>query len=246
MKERAAETANGDIRPFDPTEAPTRVEAPADSLFAGPGEMAARFRATEWSDTPLGPVAGWPAALRTAVRLMLASRVPTSLWCGPTYTLLYNDGYAPILGTKHPGALGRSGAEVWNELWPILERQFAGVRDGGPAVFLEEALLAMERGDGGSEDAWFTYSLSALNDEDGSCLAVYNVAVEITDKVRAREALAAASAQLQDQQMELELANEQLQENAAELEAQTEELQATAAALEERTEEAEEARRAAE
>ncbi|HEX8432694.1 MAG TPA: ATP-binding protein, partial [Longimicrobium sp.] len=235
MREPGSESARGGE--------PARVDAAADRLFAGPGEMRARFRATAWADTPLGPVAGWPSTLRSAVRLMLAAPIATSLWCGPAYALLYNDGYARILGIKHPGALGRSGAEVWNELWPILEPQFAGVRQGGPAVFLEEALLVMERGAGGAgEDAWFTYSLSALTDEDGSSLAVHNVAVEITEKVRAREALAAASAQLQDQQMELEIANEQLQESAAELEAQTEELRASAAALEERTEEAEEER----
>ena len=222
-------------------------ESSSDALFAGPGEMRARFRTLDWSRTALGPADGWPAALRAAARLMLASPVATSLWCGATYTLLYNDAYQRILGVKHPDALGHSGAEVWNELWPILEPQFAGVRSGEGVVFEEESLLPMDRLEGGArEDAWFTYALSPLNDEDGSCLAVYNVAVEITEKVRAREALVAASAQLQDQQMELELSNQQLQDNAVELEAQTAELQASAAELEERTLEAEEARRAAE
>ena len=55
-----------------------------------------------------------------------------------------------------------------------------------------------------------------------------------------------AHAQLQEQALELELANQQLQENAAELELQAEELQATATQLEERTEEADMARRVAE
>ncbi|MEO5814773.1 MAG: PAS domain-containing protein, partial [Gemmatimonadaceae bacterium] len=160
-------------------------------LFAGPGEMRARARSLDWASTPLGPVASWPAALRTAVRMMLDSPVAMSLWCGPTYTLLYNDAYSRILRAKHPDALGRSGAAVWDELWPALERQFAQVRDGGPPVFEDETVLTMERLEGGrSEDAWFTYSLSALTDETGDCLAVYNVAVEITAKVRARAAVA--------------------------------------------------------
>src|SRR3954463_13065080 len=104
----------------------------ADELFAGPGEMRALFRALDWSATPLSASSSWPAALRTAVRLMLDSPVATSLWCGPGYTLLYNDAYRPILGVKHPSALGRSGADVWDELWPALEQQFEGVRSGGP------------------------------------------------------------------------------------------------------------------
>ena len=35
--------------------------------------MAARIRAFDWTATPLGPVAGWPQSLKTAVDLMLAS-----------------------------------------------------------------------------------------------------------------------------------------------------------------------------
>ena len=156
-------------------------------LFSGPGEMPGRARAFDWGATPLGAVETWPVALRAAVRLMLGSPVATSLWCGPTYTLLYNDAYSRILGAKHPHALGRSGAAVWDELWPALKAQFSRVRAGGPAIFEEESLLTMERLAGGeAEDAWFTYSLSALTDEAGDCLAVYNVAVEITEKVRAR------------------------------------------------------------
>jgi signal transduction histidine kinase len=211
----------------------------ADPLFDGPGEMRARCRATDWASTPMGPSTAWPPALRTAVRLMLATPVATCLWCLPAYTLIYNDTYRRILGAKHP-ALGRSGFEVWDELWPALEAQFEGVRNGGDAVYLDEALLTMERLEGGaSEDAWFTYSLSALTDEDGTCVAVYNLAVEITEKVHARHAVARVTEQLQDQQVELELTNQQLQDNTVELEAANDELQATAAELQERTAEAE-------
>jgi PAS domain S-box-containing protein len=214
------------------------VEAVART-FVGEGEMAARCRALDWAATPLGPVSGWPAALRTAVRLMLATPIATSLWCGPGYTLLYNDAYRCILGVKHPAALGRSGADVWDELWPALQAPFEQVRAGGPPVYADEALLVMARLEDGSEDAWFTYSLSALTDDAGECVAIYNVAVETTERVRARAASEAAHASLQAQALELELTNEQLQDSASELEAQTEALQATALQLEERTAEAE-------
>jgi signal transduction histidine kinase len=166
---------------------PTSIAA---RLFAGPGEMRERCRGTHWAATPLGAVETWPAALRTAVRMMLAAPVATSLWCGPSYTLVYNDGYRRILGVKHPDALARSGAQVWDELWPALERQFEDVRAGGPAVYEDESRLVMERLEGGlAEEAWFTYSLSALTDDDGACLAVYNVAVEVTGRVHAQRAL---------------------------------------------------------
>jgi PAS domain S-box-containing protein len=219
---------------------PARGAQRPDPVFDGPGEMRARCRATDWSATPLGPSEGWPQALRTAVRLMLDTPVATCLWCGPTYTLVYNDTYNRILGAKHPWALGRSGAEVWDELWPALRAQFEQVRAGGDPVYADEALLTMERlEDRRGEDAWFTYSLSALTDDDGAWLAVYNLGIEITDKVRAREEVARATELLREQQAELEATNQQLQENAAELEAAYDELQRTAAELQERTAEAE-------
>ena len=167
------------------------------AAFPGASGMAARGRALDWAATPLGPVDRWPAALRTAVRLMLATPVATSLWCGASYTLLYNDAYRRILGAKPPDALGRSGAAVWDELWPALEPQFAQVRAGGAPGYADESLLRMERLEGGrAEDAWFTYALSALTDDAGTgtpgpCLAVYNVAVETTVRVRAERAIAA-------------------------------------------------------
>ena len=166
--------------------------------------MRRRCRDLDWSATPLGPVASWPGPLRTAIRLALESPVATSLWCGPSYTLIYNDAYRRILGVKHPDALGRSGAQVWDELWPALEPQFEAVRAGDPPVFADQALLRMERLEGGrAEDAWFTYALSALTDEGpdgtpGACLAVYNVAIENTARVRAERAVAFDRARLEE------------------------------------------------
>ena len=47
--------------------------APPD-LFAGGGELGELMRRYDWTASPLGPVAGWPRALKTAVRIMLTSR----------------------------------------------------------------------------------------------------------------------------------------------------------------------------
>jgi PAS domain S-box-containing protein len=168
-------------------------------IFAGPGDVRALAGATDWAATPLGPVDTWAPELRTAVRSMLASPVAMSLWCGPSYILIYNDAYSRILGAKQSHALGRSGAEVWDELWPALEPQFAQVRNGGDAIYADEAKLTMERLEGGAaEDAWFTYALSALVDDSGSTIAVWNVAVEVTEKIHARDALAGERTRLFD------------------------------------------------
>ena len=35
---------------------------------------------------------------------------------GPDFVMIYNDGYRPILGDKHPWALGLPFREVWPEV----------------------------------------------------------------------------------------------------------------------------------
>jgi hypothetical protein len=78
--------------------------------------MAGRMRELDWSATPLGPVEQWPQALRTCVRIILASAYPMNICCGPDYASLYNDEYAKLAGTRHPGPLGRRIFDVFPEV----------------------------------------------------------------------------------------------------------------------------------
>ena len=61
---------------------PALARAPED-LFAGGGELGRLIRTYDWSKTPLGPPAGWPQSLKTAVRIMLTSRQPIWVGWGP-------------------------------------------------------------------------------------------------------------------------------------------------------------------
>ena len=88
-----------------------------EACLAGGGEMGALIRALDWSQTPIGPVASWSPSLRMMVRFLLANRFPLLLWWGPQYVSIYNDAYRPVLGTKHPWALGQPVSECWSEIW---------------------------------------------------------------------------------------------------------------------------------
>lgn len=57
--------------------------------------------------------------LRMMTGSLLANRFPLLLWWGPLYVCIYNDAYRPVLGTKHPWAVGRPVSEVWGEIWHI-------------------------------------------------------------------------------------------------------------------------------
>ena len=88
------------------------------------------MRAHAWSATPLGAPISWPEPLKTLVAVMLDARQPMFTAWGPERIMLYNDGYASILGKRHPSALGQTFAEVWfdimDEVGPILDRAYAG------------------------------------------------------------------------------------------------------------------------
>ena len=49
------------------------------------------MRSFDWSQTPLGPVTGWPQSLKTAVRIILTSRYAMFVWWGDELVNLYND-----------------------------------------------------------------------------------------------------------------------------------------------------------
>jgi hypothetical protein len=71
--------------------------------------MADRTRAFNWSQTPVGPLAQWPAELLTTVNTLLNSRHPMLLMWGKELIQFYNDGFRPsIRDDKHPRALGQT------------------------------------------------------------------------------------------------------------------------------------------
>src|SRR6218665_1970408 len=74
-------------------------------------------RAHDWSRTPFGPVEAWPQSLRTAASMVMGRPLPMFIAWGPDFLLLYNDGYAELLGDRHP-CQGRPAREVWEDAWP--------------------------------------------------------------------------------------------------------------------------------
>lgn len=153
-------------------------------IFAGDGEMAGIMRNFHWSRTPLGPVYSWSPALRMMATFLLANRFPMLLWWGPQFCQLYNDAYRPILGTKHPHFLGRPVSECWDEIWDIIEPLIQTPFQGGPATWMEDIQLEINRY-GFTEESHFTIAYSPVPDEAsprgiGGVLATVH---EITEKV---------------------------------------------------------------
>lgn len=204
----------------------TTTETDAASLFPGYTETAVLSRILDWSTTALGPIERWPETLRSLVRACSASAFPICLWCGPALTLIYNDAYRVVLGSKHPHSLGRPGTEVWAEIWDSIEPLFERLRSGRPAVWFEDQPFQVERR-GQLEDVWFTFSLSPIRDEDGAIVGFLNVVAETTARVLAQERLEHARVQAEDNAEQFKAAQARAESAAA----RTAALQAVTAAL---------------
>ena len=152
------------------------------AYLAGGGEMGARMRAYEWETTPFGPLGTWPQSLLSAVSIMLNSRYPIALYWGPELALVYNDAWSPILGRKHPWALGRPGREVWPEIWDTIGPLYDTVFATGEGVWQEDELLPMMRR-GYLEECYYNFTFSPVRGEDGTIDGIFNAVVETTDRV---------------------------------------------------------------
>ncbi|GAA0595711.1 hypothetical protein GCM10009416_37570 [Craurococcus roseus] len=156
-------------------------------FLAGGGEMGALMRRHDWSASPIGRPETWPQSLRSVVGLLLESKFPMFVAWGPELAFLYNDGYRPIFGAKHPRALGLPFREVWPEIWadiePLVSKALAG-----EATFHENLHLVMER-NGYPEDTWYTFSYSPVRDESGAVAGMFCACTETTGQVFAERRL---------------------------------------------------------
>lgn len=145
-------------------------------------EMEAAVRAFDWGQTPIGERANWPQSLRTAVSICLASNFPMIVFWGPQFVQIYNDAYIPILGAKHPQALGQTAqtccAEIWEAIYPL----FHTVHETGKAVFVGDRPFFIERF-GFVEEAFFTFSYGPIQDESGMVGGILEPVTETTARM---------------------------------------------------------------
>ncbi len=129
----------------------------------------------------LGPPSAWPQSLRSVVELLLNSKFPMFVAWGEDLGFIYNDAYAPILGTRHPAALGMPFCDVWPEIWldvsPLIDAAMQG-----EASYHENLPLLMKR-KGFEEPTWFTFSYSPVRNESGAVEGLFCACTETTEQV---------------------------------------------------------------
>jgi hypothetical protein len=154
--------------------------------------MGACMRAHDWRGSAMGGPADWPDALKSVVSLMLGSRFPMFLLWGDEHLCLYNDGYIPVLGKRHPAALGQPYRSTWPEIWPSIHPLITSAY-AGESLYFESLPLLVERNQF-QEEANFTFSYSPLRDADGAVRGMFCACMETTEQLRAEAALRGSEA----------------------------------------------------
>jgi PAS domain S-box-containing protein len=149
------------------------------TMLAGNLSLEEAILAIDWSATELGHPTTWPQSLRSIVGLIFASGKPMFVVWGPSRALLYNDAYVPLLGSKHPGALGQPYFSVWpnaqNELSPLFDRLF-----GSMVVDLDDISITFDR-DEGAPDAHFALSYTPIRGHGNQVVGLLCIHSETTD-----------------------------------------------------------------
>ncbi len=151
------------------------------------GETARLIMGFDWAATSLGPIATWPAELKSAVSLMINSAVPMVLLWGEAATMIYNDAYSGFAGMRHPAALGARVRDGWPEAADFNANVVRTVLAGRTLAYRDFELTLYRNGIG--EQVWMNLDYSPVMDAAGRPAGVIAIVVETSERVRADIAL---------------------------------------------------------
>src|SRR5207247_7982634 len=104
-----------------------------------------------------------------------------SLAWGAGHVQIYNDGYWPICGAKHPNSMGQDFRECWASAFPVIGEAYATAWSGQSA-YLEKMRMFLDRF-GFLEETWFTFSFSPITDESGGVGGLFHPVTEMTSQM---------------------------------------------------------------
>ncbi|MDQ1105792.1 PP2C family protein-serine/threonine phosphatase [Nocardioides zeae] len=158
------------------------------SAGAASPDLLEAYERVDWAATAVGPPSTWSPALVVAVRLVLATPIPSVLFWGDERTYFYNDAIAAVIGDRHPAVLGQPAEASFPESWSRVGPLITDVLEHGRPAWLEDSLVPVER-DGRVAEHWYSYAYSPVRDLDGTIVAVHGVSIETTRQVLAQRQL---------------------------------------------------------
>ena len=160
----------------------------------GGGVTGELVRSIDWSATSLGPMAAWPANLRTSVDIVLNSPMAMALMWGPQHIMIYNDEYSKIAAERHPQAMGGTVRDVWPEIWDWNKTILAAGLRGETQVHRERTLPMVR--DCVRSDVCFDLFYTPVHGDGGQVDGVLCTALELTKRLEEGRQLKLATAEL--------------------------------------------------
>jgi len=158
-----------------------RSPSALDAALRAAGETGELMRSIDWRATALGRMSSWPSLLQRMVTVALRSPFPMEVAWGPELLYLYNDAMRPLLGRKHPRALGQPKRSVFPEVWDEVGPLHREALEQGRPTWRENAGYLLDRR-GFPEECYFTYSFSPIVDESGIA-GIFTAVIETTRHV---------------------------------------------------------------
>jgi hypothetical protein len=149
---------------------------------AAGGEAGRLILAKDWSASALGPIDRWPRSLKNYLSAILELPTAAIIFWGADRVQVYNDGYAVIMGPRHPRYLGATFRECWPEAYDTIDPWMQKVLGNGERVEVNKTLIPLTR-HGFTEESYFTFSFSPLRDDAGAIAGILQLVTETTDVV---------------------------------------------------------------
>jgi PAS domain S-box-containing protein len=160
---------------------------PTMAFLADLGDVGRLISAFDWGATSIGPMASWPAHLRSTVSTILRSPVPiVTLW-NSDGVMIYNAAYSVFAAARHPQLIGSPVRDGWPEVADFNDNVMRTVLDGGTLSYREQELTLFRNGR--AETVWLDLDYSPVLDERNRPAGVIAIVNEVTGKVLAQRRL---------------------------------------------------------
>ncbi|KAI2607851.1 hypothetical protein GGR54DRAFT_643934 [Hypoxylon sp. NC1633] len=140
------------------------------------------FRDVDWGKSAIGPTNNWDSELRHTTRFLLADTSPAVLFWGESSAIIYNEAYLPLLGDKHPSAMGMDASDVFSTIWDQLAGEISEQRRTGRTVTCSGMMFLVAR-KGHLEETYFDWRLIPVTNDDGKVKGVYGIPLDRTREV---------------------------------------------------------------
>jgi len=148
------------------------------------------LRQFDWSKTPLGATSSWSTSLRLHFTSITAHPEPRGLFWGEDQILLYNEACIPLIGNKHPQALGQH-VSTFGDFFEKAAPAITLAMEEGRVTSVENFPITMDRYEGlPVEESFWSFDLVPVCSEDGTSNGVLNTLTETTSVVVAERRIA--------------------------------------------------------